>query len=134
MEEINVVLIGQYIRSLRLSKGWSQAKLEKITGLSTSNISNIELGNKGESYNLSLPSLVKIAHALNITLVDLLNQSGFLNAIGEQPHKTNQYPHHELINLYYRLDYYHQQVLISKLKEKIKQIENAKQQKMHSKK
>ena len=45
MENIDIALIGKYIKSTRLSKGWSQSKLEKITGLSASSISNIELGN-----------------------------------------------------------------------------------------
>ena len=47
MENIDIALIGKYIKSTRLSKGWSQSKLEKITGLSASSISNIELGNRG---------------------------------------------------------------------------------------
>lgn len=30
MENIDIALIGKYIKSTRLSKGWSQSKLEKI--------------------------------------------------------------------------------------------------------
>ena len=66
-KNIDIALIGKYIKSTRLSKGWSQSKLEKITGLSASSISNIELGNRGVSYNISLPSLVKIAHAFEMS-------------------------------------------------------------------
>lgn len=29
MENIDIALIGKYIKSTRLSKGWSQSKLEK---------------------------------------------------------------------------------------------------------
>ena len=36
MENIDIALIGKYIKSTRLSKGCSQSKLEKITGLSAS--------------------------------------------------------------------------------------------------
>ena len=61
MENIDIALIGKYIKSTRLSKGWSQSKLEKITGLSASSISNIELGNRGVSYNISL---INIYHRL----------------------------------------------------------------------
>ena len=90
MENIDIALIGKYIKSTRLSKGWSQSKLEKITGLSASSISNIELGNRGVSYNISLPSLVKIAHAFEMSLVDLLSQSGYLSAIGDECYEAEK--------------------------------------------
>lgn len=47
MNNIDTSLIGTYIKNVRLSKGWSQAKLEYISGISASSISNIEHGNKG---------------------------------------------------------------------------------------
>ena len=68
MEQVDTILIGKYIKSLRLSKGWSQSKLERLTGLSASSISNIEHGNNGLFYNISLPSIVKIAYAFAISL------------------------------------------------------------------
>ena len=54
METIDMTLIGKYLRSIRLKKGLSQAKLEKISGVSASTISNIETGNQGAAYNISL--------------------------------------------------------------------------------
>ncbi len=121
MENIDIALIGKYIKSTRLSKGWSQSKLEKITGLSASSISNIELGNRGVSYNISLPSLVKIAHAFEMSLVDLLSQSGYLSAIGDECYeaeKSQIYIHnYELINIYHRLTPIQQQGICSRNKE-----------------
>lgn len=77
MNNIDTSLIGTYIKNVRLSKGWSQAKLEYISGISASSISNIEHGNKGIFYNMSIPAIVKIAHALEISFYDILNDSGF---------------------------------------------------------
>ena len=84
MNNIDTSLSGTYIKSVRLSKGWSQAKLEYISGISASSISNIEHGNKGIFYNMSIPAIVKIAHALEISFYDILNDSGFLSYIGDQ--------------------------------------------------
>ena len=129
MENIDIALIGKYIKSTRLSKGWSQSKLEKITGLSASSISNIELGNRGVSYNISLPSLVKIAHAFEMSLVDLLSQSGYLSA------KSQIYIHnYELINIYHRLTPIQQQEFVQEIKKLVSQSDLAKQQKMFRKK
>ena len=33
MDNIDTTLIGTYIKNIRLSKGWSQAKLEYISGI-----------------------------------------------------------------------------------------------------
>ena len=122
------------IKSTRLSKGWSQSKLEKITGLSASSISNIELGNRGVSYNISLPSLVKIAHAFEMSLVDLLSQSGYLSAIGDECYeaeKSQIYIHnYELINIYHRLTPIQQQEFVQEIKKLVSQSDLAKQQKM----
>lgn len=138
MEPIDIALIGKYIKSIRLSKGWSQSKLEKMTGLSSSSISNIELGNRGVSYNISLPSLVKIAHAFDMSIVDLLSQSGYLCAIGEEGYEAQRsqvYIHnHELINIYNRLTPSQQQELVQEIKNLVVQSDNAKQQKMFKKK
>ena len=123
------------IASTRLSKGWSQSKLEKITGLSASSISNIELGNRGVSYNISLPSLVKIAHAFEMSLVDLLSQSGYLSAIGDEAEKSQIYIHnYELINIYHRLTPIQQQEFVQEIKKLVSQSDLAKQQKMFRKK
>jgi len=84
MDNIDTTLIGTYIKNIRLSKGWSQAKLEYISGISASSISNIEHGHKGIFYNMSIPAIVKIAHALEMSFYDVLNDSGFLSYIGDQ--------------------------------------------------
>ncbi|MEI3326643.1 MAG: helix-turn-helix transcriptional regulator [Thomasclavelia sp.] len=107
MNNIDTTLIGKYIKSIRLSKGWSQAKLEYLSGISASSISNIEHGNKGISYNMSIPAIVKIAHAFQMSFYDILNDSGFLSYIGDQQFAQNKsqiyITNHELINLFNRL-------------------------------
>lgn len=77
METIDMTLIGKYLRSIRLKKGLSQAKLEKISGVSASTISNIETGNQGAAYNISLQNIIKIAHALDTSLFNCLVNQGF---------------------------------------------------------
>lgn len=138
METINTALIGKYIKSLRLSNKMSQDQLAKITGLSASGISNIELGNKGVSYNISLPTLVKIAHALNTNTIDLLSNSGYLCAVADEKYETNRtqvYIHNqELINLYNRLSPTQQRELVEELKAKVTEKEQANQQNLFKKK
>ena len=117
MNNIDTSLIGTYIKNVRLSKGWSQAKLEYISGISASSISNIEHGNKGIFYNMSIPAIVKIAHALEISFYDILNDSGFLSYIGDQQfskYKSQIYiKNEELINLFNRLSPSDQQSIIN---------------------
>ncbi len=43
MNNIDTSLIGTYIKNVRLSKGWSQAKLEYISGISVHIISNMNM-------------------------------------------------------------------------------------------
>ena len=120
MNNIDTSLIGTYIKNVRLSKGWSQAKLEYISGISASSISNIEHGNKGIFYNMSIPAIVKIAHALEISFYDILNDSGFLSYIGDQQfskYKSQIYiKNEELINLFNRLSPSDQQSIIKEIR------------------
>ena len=134
MNNIDTSLIGTYIKNLRLSKGWSQAKLEYISGISASSISNIEHGNKGIFYNMSIPAIVKIAHALEISFYDILNDSGFLSCIGDQQFckdKSQIYiKNEELINLFNRLSLSDQQFIIKEIRQHVEETEKLKQKNM----
>ena len=125
MNNIDTSLIGTYIKNVRLSKGWSQAKLEYISGISASSISNIEHGNKGIFYNMSIPAIVKIAHALEISFYDILNDSGFLSYIGDQQfskYKSQIYiKNEELINLFNRLSPSDQQSIIKEIRQRFEE-------------
>jgi transcriptional regulator with XRE-family HTH domain len=59
--------IGKRIRDARAVCKITQEKLAEIAGLSIAHISHIETGNT----KLSLPTIIKIANALNVT-VDML--------------------------------------------------------------
>ena len=134
MNNIDASLIGTYIKNLRLSKGWSQAKLEYLSGISASSISNIEHGNKGIFYNMSIPAIVKIAHALEISFYDILNDSGFLSCIGDQQFckdKSQIYiKNEELINLFNRLSLSDQQFIIKEIRQHVEETEKLKQKNM----
>lgn len=134
MNNIDTSLIGTYIKNLRLSKGWSQAKLEYLSGISASSISNIEHGNKGIFYNMSIPAIVKIAHALEISFYDILNDSGFLSCIGDQQFCKDKSQIHikneELINLFNRLSLSDQQFIIKEIRQHVEETEKLKQKNM----
>lgn len=137
MNNIDTTLIGKYIKSIRLSKGWSQAKLEYLSGISASSISNIEHGNKGISYNMSIPAIVKIAHAFQISFYDILNDSGFLSYIGDQQFAQNKsqiyITNYELINLFNRLSPSDQQFFVKELYQRVELSDRHKQQNMFKK-
>ena len=137
MNNIDTSLIGTYIKNVRLSKGWSQAKLEYKSGISASSISNIEHGNKGIFYNMSIPAIVKIAHALEISFYDILNDSGFLSYIGDQQfskYKSQIYiKNEELINLFNRLSPSDQQSIIKEIRQRVEETEKLKQKNMFKK-
>ena len=63
--------IGQRIRTIRKKKGLSQKELAEKCNLSANHISHIERANT----MVSLPSLVQIVNALEITADDLLCDS-----------------------------------------------------------
>ena len=65
---IDYVIIGKRIRELRKRKGLTQAVLAEMSGLEPSNISHIERA----ATKLSLPTLVSIANALQVTLDELV--------------------------------------------------------------
>ena len=137
MNNIDTTLIGKYIKSIRLSKGWSQAKLEYLSGISASSISNIEHGNKGISYNMSIPAIVKIAHAFQMSFYDILNDSGFLSYIGDQQFAQNKsqiyITNHELINLFNRLSPSEQQKFVKEIYLRVELSDKQKQQNLFKK-
>lgn len=62
--------IGLKIAYYRKKKGYTQAQLSEMVGISSNYLSLIERGNKGQSY--SMETLFKIAEALNVNVNDLL--------------------------------------------------------------
>lgn len=69
--EINYIAIGKRIRQLRKERGWSQAILAEKSGIEPSNISHIERA----ATKLSLPTLVSISNALEVTLDEIIYES-----------------------------------------------------------
>ncbi len=65
--KIDYASIGKRIKEARLAKGWTQAKLAEKSGIEPSNISHIERA----ATKLSLPTLINIANALEVTLDEL---------------------------------------------------------------
>lgn len=66
--EIDYKTIGSRIREARKAKKWTQATLAEKSGVEPSNISHIERA----ATKLSLPTLIKIANALEVTLDELV--------------------------------------------------------------
>jgi len=64
---IDYISIGNRIKEIRNSKGWTQAKLAEMSGVEPSNISHIERA----ATKLSLPTMVNIANALEVTLDEI---------------------------------------------------------------
>ena len=69
--ELDYHAIGLRIRVARKNKGLSQQSLAELSSVEPSNISHIERG----ATKLSLPTIVKIANALDVTVDDLLCDS-----------------------------------------------------------
>lgn len=66
--EIDYKTIGSRIREARKAKNWTQAILAEKSGVEPSNISHIERA----ATKLSLPTLIKIANALEVSLDELV--------------------------------------------------------------
>ncbi len=64
--------IGPRIQGFRLRKGMSQVELARLIGVSASTISQVE----GEQILLSLPTLVRVARALDVSLDNLVSSDG----------------------------------------------------------
>ena len=73
---IDYISIGKRIREARTKKKLTQADLAEISGVEPSNISHIERA----ATKLSLPTLVSIANALELSLDELVYDSIKKNA------------------------------------------------------
>ncbi len=71
VNRMDYVLLGQKIRAARISTGLSQEQLAEMVGLTSQHISHTEVA----STKISLPSLIKIANALNTSVDRLLSDS-----------------------------------------------------------
>lgn len=69
--ELNYVDIGLRIKNERLRQNISQERLAEMAELSTTHTSHIETGNT----KVSLPSLMKIANAIKVSMDELLCDS-----------------------------------------------------------
>jgi len=69
---LNLKLVGENVCRLRKQQGIYQQTLSELTGLTQSNISNIENGNTTDIF---LSTLAKIAIALNCKVSDLTGES-----------------------------------------------------------
>ena len=68
---MDYILLGQRIRAARLAAGMSQEQLAETVGLTSQHISHTEVA----STKISLPSLVKIANALNTSIDKMIFDS-----------------------------------------------------------
>ena len=66
--EIDYVSIGKRIRERRIVEKMTQAELAELSGVEPSNISHIERA----ATKVSLPTLLQIANALNVSLDELV--------------------------------------------------------------
>ena len=69
--EIDYIKIGKRIKNARTKKGYTQEKLAAIVDISQPHLGHIEIGRT----KVSLPTLLKIANALDTTVDDLLFDS-----------------------------------------------------------
>jgi transcriptional regulator with XRE-family HTH domain len=65
---LDYTVIGKRMREIRTKRGYTQALLAEKSGVEPSNISHIERA----ATKLSLPTLVNIANALEVSLDELL--------------------------------------------------------------
>ena len=89
--ELNYVRIGQRVRACREKKKMTQEMLSERSGISVNHLSHIERANT----KVGLPTLVKVANALDATIDDFLCDSmpqiktPFVNAITELAEDCN---------------------------------------------
>ena len=68
VNELDYVMIGQRIKAARCKLGLQQAEVAYRAGLTTSHMSHIETGQT----KLALPTIVKIANVLSVSVDELL--------------------------------------------------------------
>ena len=71
VNELDYKMIGQRIRAERNKKGWHQAELAFRAGMTSAHLSHIETAQT----KLALPTIVKIANALSVSVDELLCDS-----------------------------------------------------------
>ena len=71
MTELNYKELGQRIKKYRIAAHLTQQSLAERIECNTSNISHIERG----MTKVSLPTLIKIANALNVSMDELISNS-----------------------------------------------------------
>ena len=71
VNELDYKMIGQRIRAERNKKGWQQAELAFRAGMTAAHLSHIETAQT----KLALPTIVKIANALSVSVDELLYDS-----------------------------------------------------------
>lgn len=71
INELDYKMIGQRIRAERKRKGWQQAELAFRAGITASHLSHIETAQT----KLALPTIVKIANTLSVSVDELLCDS-----------------------------------------------------------
>jgi transcriptional regulator with XRE-family HTH domain len=69
---LDLVVLGQTIRSLRLGKEWSLAQLAEESSVSKAYLSDLENGNAGKP---NIQYVYAVAAALGVTLDDLLGDA-----------------------------------------------------------
>jgi len=69
--ELNYKLIGERLRSVRLKKKFTQEYVAEKSGISAQHCSGIECGNA----KVSLPALVRLCNALDVSTDDILMDS-----------------------------------------------------------
>lgn len=67
----NISILGQNIKNFRLKKEWSLNKLKLESGVGYATLHDLE---NGKSQNLSVSNLEKVATALNVNTMILLNE------------------------------------------------------------
>lgn len=73
--EVNPTEFGKYIRKLRKERSLSMGQLEKLSGVSSSYIANIETGKR----KIPSPAIIrKLAKSLGVELFQLLEKAGHL--------------------------------------------------------
>lgn len=69
--DLNYEAIGKRIKKFRVERGWKQSELAEKSGVEASNISHIERA----ATKVSLPTLVSIANALEVSLDEIVYNS-----------------------------------------------------------
>lgn len=66
-----LIALGEAIRCIRLSKGFSQEKLALLAEVERSYLGRVERGDN----NVAVLTLARLAHALEITLAELMQEA-----------------------------------------------------------